>query len=158
VNPIPRLRKAVPEPLRPPLRGLRARFRALKYRGDRFHCPFCRGRFSKMLPTGLDLPVLRERAVVGGYRSDGACPRCESFDRERMFVLYLSRCTDVFERPLRLLHVAPEAHLERVIRGQRSIDYLSVDLDAPGVMMKLDITRIQMPDDQFDCHHLQPRA
>lgn len=160
MNSIPRLRQAVPEPLKPPLRGLRASFRALralKYRGDSFYCPFCDGRFSRTLPMGLDLPVLREYAVVGGSRRDGACPRCESFDRERMFVLYLSRCTDVFERPIRLLHVAPEAHLERVIRGQCSIDYLSADLNAPGVMMKLDITRIQMPDDQFDviiCSHV----
>ena len=51
----------------PVLNGL-LRLNAVRYRGDEYACPFCGGKFARMMPTGLDLPVNKERQIIGsGY-------------------------------------------------------------------------------------------
>ena len=65
-------------------------FLSFLYTGTKFECPFCGGHFRKFLHGGLDLPVLKEKNVVGGgYRLNAICPRCHSSDRERLIYLYL---------------------------------------------------------------------
>jgi hypothetical protein len=112
------------------------------YRGARFEWPFCGGRFRELLAGGSDLPIFREKAVVGGdYRPNAMCPRCLSSDRERLVYLYLSRKPNVFGSGRRLLHVAPEPRLGRALRA-RSTDYVSVDLDSPLATHAMDVTKL----------------
>ena len=55
---------------------------SLIYIGNNRECPFCGGHFPTFLPTGLDIPVLKEKSVVGdGYRLNSTCPTCHSIDR-----------------------------------------------------------------------------
>ena len=85
------------------------------------------------------------------------CPVCGSWDRERLVYLYLLHKTDIFETPQKVLHVAPEAQLADVLRKQASVDYLTADLNRNDVMLKMDITNIQFPDNSFDstiCNHV----
>jgi len=129
-----------------------------KYAIIQFHCPFCKKRFSHLMPAGYYLPVLKEKKVVGaGYRLHAVCPSCGSSDRERLVYLYLSTKTGVFRKPIKLLHVAPEENLERVFRKSPNIDYLSADLDPSKAMIRMDISDIDYENNTFDvivCNHV----
>ena len=132
---------------------------SLRHAGGPLRCPLCKGNFSHFLPVGIDVPVLREKAVVGaGYRLGAACPRCRSEDRERLVYLYLQkRHPDTFTRSIKLLHIAPEPSLSAVLRGFANISYLSADLDSPRADVVMDITKIQENADTYDaiiCNHV----
>jgi SAM-dependent methyltransferase len=141
----------IPEKYKPKLK-------AIYYFGFRYKCPFCNARLRKFLPYGLKLPVLKAKQVVGGgYRQKALCQICGSMDRERLLYLYLLHKTDIFEKPIRLLHVAPEAIVENILQAVVSMDSLSADISGINVMIKMDITDIQFPDDSFDaiiCNHV----
>jgi predicted SAM-dependent methyltransferase len=65
--------------------------------------------------------------------------------------------TNIFTDPTRLLHVAPERRLEKHLKAISSLDYLTADLLDPDVMTKMDVTKIQFADNEFDailCNHV----
>lgn len=133
----------------------RARKRAYKRltlpKGEAY-CPACDSFFNEFLPHGHSSKVFTEHNVVGGgHREDGSCPICGCTDRERLLLLYLQQETDIFTRPQKLLHVAPEISLERIFRKQHHIDYLTADFMSPYVMEMMDITDIRHPSNSFDC-------
>ena len=156
------IRSAVPRRYHPALERLWARNRYLflfpLYAGNRFACPFCGGKFRKFMPRGLHFPVLKEERVIGaGYRPNAVCPRCYSFDRERLVYLYLERKTDLFSRLARVLHVAPEVKLGQALMARPNIDYLSLDLAAGRAMAMADIAHLPHADGAFDvviCNHV----
>ena len=56
-----------------------------------------------------------------------------------------------------MLHFAPEHCFAERLRTAPNVDWLSADLLDPSAMLKVDITRIQLPDDSFDviyCSHV----
>lgn len=114
------------------------------YRGEAVECLLCDGQFSKFLPW------------YSGSRP-ARCPRCRSMPRHRLLKLYLERQTDLFSRPHRLLHVAPEYALQRSLRRASNIKFLSADLDSPFAMEHFDLTRAPHPDGAFTailCNHV----
>jgi SAM-dependent methyltransferase len=152
--------KALARPIVPaPLRGLIRKLRfKLKYGGHGVECPFCGGHFRKLMPEGCRVPVLKEKRVVGGgYRLNATCPACRSSDRERLIYLYLKNKTSLLFGKAKILHVAPEPNLRKVLMARPSIDYVSADLNPGAAMVKMDITAIQYEDDWFDviiCNHV----
>jgi SAM-dependent methyltransferase len=116
------------------------------YAGRARYCPICEGSSRRFLPFGV---VLRE---------DAQCPRCLALERHRLLWLFLSRRTDLFDgRPKRVLHVAPEFAFAPRLRKRLGESYLTADLENPRAMVKMDITRIQFPDESFDvilCSHV----
>lgn len=145
----------IPAPWRQRLRRIALR---CWYAGSTYECPFCECRFRRLLPFGLDLPVLREKRVVGGGRRENAlCPLCCSTDRERLLYLYLRSCTRTFSDRLRLLHLAPERRLRDALGNAPHIQYVSGDIDRRDVMVRLDVSRMPFRDDSFDailCNHV----
>ena len=128
------------------------------FRGHKFKCPLCNNTLRKFLPGGLLHPVLKEKRIVGGgYRQNCKCPCCKASDRVRLIYLYLLYKTDIFNRSIRLLHVAPEINLRKQFQECKNIDYLTADLYDSSAMVKMDITNIQYPDTSFDviiCNHV----
>lgn len=124
----------------------------------RIRCPFCGSKLRVFLPGGLKHPVLKEKKIVGGgYRLNALCPVCGSKDRERLVYLYLLHKTDIFNRHNKVLHVAPEANLEAVLRSRPTIDYVTADLYDQSVTVRMDITDMAYPDNSFDviiCNHV----
>jgi predicted SAM-dependent methyltransferase len=149
------IKRIIPKKYYPQFADLYVKYR---YFGTKFKCPFCDGHFRRLLPDGLDIPVLKEKNVVGGgYRLNAKCPYCYSSDRERLIYLYLKNKTNHFYGNLKLLHVAPERNLQKVLMAHPNIDYLSADLDSPLAMVTIDITNIQYEDNLFDiliCNHV----
>lgn len=132
---------------------------SFKYSGDKYECPFCKGHFSTFLPAGLNIPVLKEKQVVGGgYRLNSTCPRCYSEDRERLIYLYLKKEKQyVFSTGIKLLHIAPELNLAVKLKSNPYIDYISADLYSPMADIQMDITDIKQPDNTYDviiCNHV----
>jgi SAM-dependent methyltransferase len=77
--------------------------------------------------------------------------------RERLVYRYLKHRTSVFTEHLRLLHIAPERHLEQTLRQVPGIQYVSADLARTRVSVRLDIMMLPFPDDSFDliiCNHV----
>jgi len=131
------------------------------YAGDKFECPFCGARLRKLLPAGKDLPILKEKKVIGaGKRENGFCPRCHSLDRERLVYLFLKFKINLFKKgkeKIKLLHVAPERNLSKVLLSFSGVEYISIDLNSPLAMIKMDLTHLQFKDNSFDaviCNHV----
>lgn len=131
----------------------------IRFIGFRFKCPICNSHLRKLDPFGLKFPVLTEKNVIGGgYRLNAQCPICHSSDRERLLYLYLLKKTNFFtEKAKKVLHVAPEGGLSRIIKTRSNIDYVTADISANNVMVRMDITKIQYSAETFDviiCNHV----
>jgi SAM-dependent methyltransferase len=129
----------------------------LLYFGNTYHCPVCRSNVRIMKPLGYDLPVIIEKQITGSGLRIAMCPVCGSSDRVRLLFLFLKSKTSLFTQPLKLLHLAPEKPLSDIFSKHKNIDYLTADLNPEQVMVKMDITDIQYPDDTFNailCNHV----
>lgn len=141
-----RITQVIPDAIKPPLRKVRQLIRSLKYVGIGRYCPVCNRNSRKFGPVGI-IP-----------RDDAACFFCGSYERHRLVWLYFKRKTNLFSgQSLKVLHVAPEAIFEELLRAQLGSNYLTADLYNPRAMVKMDITDIRYPDDSFDviyCSHV----
>lgn len=90
------------------------------------------------------------------YRN-AICPRCFSFPRHRLLSLFLREQADVWEKPQKILHFAPEPVIKKYLKRHKSLDYTTADLNMPFVDINIDITKIPFPDNTFDvviCNHV----
>src|SRR5687767_4434812 len=121
---------------------------ALWYRGDRVECPLCHGTFRSFMP------VIRP---VGPNRPRTRCPNCGARDRHRLLWLYLTYKTNLFSDRLRVLHFAPERILQKRLKAQQHLHYVSADLCRSRAIVHADITAIPFPENSFDvvlCSHV----
>lgn len=123
-------------------RGLWRRVQMLRHRGDSVECPICGSQFSCFKDAGgLDL-----------------CWRCGSHSRHRTQRLLLDARRDLFDdAPGRVLHLAPEYSMTRVLRERLGARYVTGDLD-PGLgELDVDVQAIAQPDAAFGaiiCSHV----
>ncbi len=109
------------------------------YIGNKFICPFCNGHFRKFLPFGVK------------QIQNSQCPRCGSFERHRLLWLYLKNKTNFFKDSLKVLDIAPMYFFQKKCKTLSNLNYISADISSPIAMIKMDITNINLPDNQFDC-------
>lgn len=114
--------------------------------GSNRTCPICGMSSKQFLDAGI-VP-----------RSDARCPFCRSLERHRLSWLFFERKTDIASNPPQAaLHIAPESILEKKLRPLIGEGYVTADLFAENVDLKMDITDIQFPDSSFDfiyCSHV----
>ncbi len=113
---------------------------SLPYLGNKFECPICNGKFKTFLPGGMN-----------NLRQNSKCPRCRSLERHRLIWLFLKNRTNFFTTRLKLLYIAPEYCFRRNLQRFKNIQYISIDLENPIAMMKMDITDLKFNDSSFDC-------
>jgi hypothetical protein len=94
----------------------------------------------------------RFKAFGSPPRWNALCPNCGSVERHRLLALVLK------DMPLRgaLLHFAPEERVAALLKTQ-GIQYISADLNASNADLKLNIEKINLPDEQYDtiiCSHV----
>jgi SAM-dependent methyltransferase len=133
--------------------------RYLAYKGPGHQCPLCGQHFRRFVAEpGVPSPVFQmEHVIGGGPFEESRCPYCDSSERERHVYLYLREMTDVLRRPVMLLHVAPEARLQPILRRHKNIDYVSADLTSPLAEIKIDLTVAPFAPESFDvvlCNHV----
>jgi SAM-dependent methyltransferase len=119
--------------------------RTLPVRGRRYLCPCCNRRFRSFLPGGDSL------------RENARCAACDSLERHRLIALYLRREPDLLERPLEVLHVAPEPALARLFERNPRCRYRSADLASPLADDRVDLEGLPYEANRFDlilCNHV----
>lgn len=92
----------------------------------------------------------------GNIYRNAECPSCLTHPRHRAFILVLRELLPT-DRPLRLLHFAPEKSLVDFFEARDNVEYLSVDIEADRAMKQEDITRLSFADNSFDvifCSHV----
>lgn len=103
-------------------------------------CPICGEFFDSFAPYGVEL------------RSNALCPGCNSLERHRLLWLFLKERTNLFTTlHLKVLDIAPVPFLSELLMQIPFMQYLSVDINSSHAMRKMDITRLLLPDDYFDC-------
>ena len=148
------IKKIIPKTIQPLLKKTALR---LWYFGNAFHCPVCLSKIRLLKPCGYNFPVIAEYQIVGSGLRNALCPVCNSSDRVRLLYLFLKFKTKLFTEPTKLLHIAPENPLSDIVIKHKNIDYLTADLNPELVMVRMDLTAIQYPDNTFDailCNHV----
>jgi len=116
---------------------------AIALRGDNVHCSMCGGASAASLPQG--------------GRPGAACPRCGSKERHRAAVAFWRDRLGLFTDPLRVLHVASEHWLDRLLRAAPNLTLVTGDLEPGKADIVLDLTAVDSPDASFDvvlCSHV----
>lgn len=132
----------------PILNKARLAWLKVKYKGDRVYCPCCKSKFSEFAPFG------------GTRRKNAWCPECESLERHRLLWMYFENKTDLFKKPIQLLHVAPETIFYNRFIKTSSINYYPADKFNnmyPAGTHYIDLLDINLPDERFDaiiCNHV----
>jgi SAM-dependent methyltransferase len=115
----------------------------LRHRGDAVLCPVCGHQFSRFKDDW--------------NRPDALCWRCGSHERHRAQWLLFERRADLLGRAGSLLHFAPEWSLRQRFERIENLRYVTCDLDAPDVELRIDITDIDLAAASFDgvlCSHV----
>lgn len=114
--------------------------------GLNHYCPVCNSHVRKFYTFGLL------------NRAEARCPVCDMLERHRAIWLFFQQKTNLMDgQPKKMMHVAPEPEMGKLFRKTKGIDYLSVDLDSPYAMEKVDICDIPYGSDEFDiiyCSHV----
>ncbi len=116
------------------------------YIGNKVECPVCGKHFRKFLPYGY-----------GKAMDNRMCPKCLSLERHRLLWLYLKEKTGFFTDNLKVLHFAPEQPFIKRFKALKNLDYTTADLDSPIADLHIDVTNIDLPDNQYDvviCNHV----
>ena len=132
--------------------------------GTKYQCPICGYKSKDFYPIGINIPVLKEKQVVGAGLRNGGCFKCDSSDRERLIYTYLVNKMDLLNQPknIRILHLAPEKNLFRILYNHGFKNYVCGDLFTEGYkypeyVQNMNVLNIPFEDNYFDliiCNHL----
>ncbi len=146
------------------LKNIIRKIKIYLFKGDKFQCPFCGYKSSRLGTFGFDLPVILEKEIVGSGLRRCRCYQCNSIDRERLIFAYLEYESRFLKENLEVtvLHVSPEKHLSTYLSKQNLKEYIKGDLfvgrySYPADVVNMDITEIPYPDNYFDliiCNHV----
>lgn len=119
---------------------------AFFYKGNKVECPVCEKTFSRFLPYGYH-----------EVRNNVLCPACFSLERHRLIWIYLRNKTDLFNKNLVVLHIAPEQCFYNKFKKLKNLKYTTGDLESPLADVKLDVQNMPFEDNIFDiviCNHV----
>lgn len=123
-------------------------FVRILFHGSERHCPVCDSWCRVFLPHGRG----------SRKRKDVVCPVCLSHARQRIAWLFIERKTGAMEgRVQSILHIAPEIEIGKKLREIPDVRYVSIDLESPHAMRRMDVTDLQIPDRSFQvvyCSHV----
>jgi SAM-dependent methyltransferase len=105
------------------------------YHGRRVRCPCC-GTASR-------------RYMADHLRRDARCRGCFSEERHRALRVFLEKWLRD-NRPLRLLHFAPEPSLRSWLESFVGVDYVTADIGRPDVNAVVDMTDMGVRAEAFD--------
>lgn len=131
-------------------RFIRSSFYSFPNSKSNYWCPVCEKSFRRFLDV---------RSEDGQEVRHGAkCPYCNTLERHRFVWRFFYLKTNLFDRgQRRMLHVAPEPFFQQKLKNAIGSGYLSADLNDPQAMVRMDITKIDYPDETFNviyCSHV----
>jgi len=132
--------------------------------GNNYQCPICGYKSKDLYPIGINVPILEEKQVVGAGLRNGGCYKCNSSDRERLIYTYLVNKIGLLNQPknIRILHLAPEKNLSRILNNHGFKNYVCGDLFTEGYtypeyVQNMNVLNIPLENNYFDliiCNHL----
>lgn len=125
-------------------------FRKFALLGGNVYCCICEKSYLTFLPSG-DEPKAHTR-----------CPGCYSIDRHRQIFTLVDAYLKEQNRPINLLHIAPENSLSKRLLKMPLIEYFAIDkfekgYHYPSYVKAMDITDLKFGDNMFDlliCSHV----
>lgn len=131
-------------------RVLKNRFLHFALKGNNVECVCCGSRYITFLPAGIQ------------KRANAQCIKCGSLERHRTLWMFLKEQGDIFNKPIKLLHVAPEKIYYDKFVSIPTVEYHPVDLmpdkyDYGIKTIEMDVTALTYPDNFFDviiCSHV----
>ena len=121
-------------------------FLSVCLKGDTYTDPIDGKSFRRFLPYGY-----------GQQRPNVLSPSTLSLERHRLLWLYLQGETEFFNKPLKVLHLAPEQCFLSLFKKMKNLNYTTADLYSPIVDVKADILDLPFESDLFDvvfCNHV----
>lgn len=118
----------------------------LYFKGNKFTDPIDGSSYRKFLPYGYQ-----------NLRQNALCPGTLSLERHRLLWLYLVRETGFLDKPLTVLHVAPEQAFYKKFKSFKNWNYTTTDLHSPLADVKADICHLPFNDHTYDlvlCNHV----
>jgi len=115
-------------------------------RGKKYTDPIDNKSFRSFLPYGYESP-----------RPNVLSPSTLSLERHRVLWLYLKNETQLFSKPQKLLHFAPEQAFYKRFKKLSHLDYTTTDLFSPLADVKADICNLPFENNSFDfilCNHV----
>lgn len=119
-------------------------------KGNDVECTCCGSKYITFLPAGIQ------------KRANARCINCGSLERHRTLWSFLKEQGDIFKKPTKLLHVAPEKIFYDHFISIPTVEYHPIDLMpdkyAYGIKtIQMDVTAMTYPDASFDvviCSHV----
>ena len=132
---------------------------------NQFICPICGSDDASLLPIGSPYPVLKHLEVIGAGTRNQKCSICGSSDRDRLVFLYLKDYYSLFDDEkinVKILHVAPEDSLAKLIISRPKLYYLPIDsfehgYNYPRYVKEMNLLNLELEDNSFDlviCNHV----
>ena len=121
----------IPRPYLIKMSYLARPFLAFWLKGDTYTDPIDGKSFRRFLPYGY-----------GQQRPNVLSPSTLSLERHRLLWLYLKNETAFFQKPLKVLHMAPEQCFLSIFKKMKHLDYTTADLYSPIVDVKADILNL----------------
>jgi predicted SAM-dependent methyltransferase len=122
-------------------------FSRIFYKGNNVECPVCERSFRKFLSYGSETAA----------RDGVLCPYDLTLERHRLMWLYLTKKSDFFTSPKKVMHIAPEQCFHKKFQKQENLDYTTGDLMSPIADLHFDLHKIPLEDNQYDvvfCNHV----
>jgi SAM-dependent methyltransferase len=119
----------------------------LTKRDIKVECPICNWKGKRFLDFDCGYGRIYKKCT---------CPICESHPRHRSFYIYLKEVIPK-NKPVNVLHFAPEKFLTKLFRSYKFINYLSADINKKNAMKLEDITNLSFKDNSFEiifCSHV----
>jgi SAM-dependent methyltransferase len=97
-------------------------------------------------------------AIAGAsyIRYNAICPACGSAERNRALIKYMNKRGSLDRSGLKCLEIGPFRG-SRAYFEARSCDYISIDNDSEFATRKMDVTRLEFPENSLDliiCSHV----
>ena len=115
------------------------------------------------MKVGHDAEVLQQNHVVGAGVRYAQCMWCGSTDRDRLVYLFLMHHCAIYKQDnIKILHIAPERCLSKVLRKKAQDGYVPADINPKKYwyikgLNKVDITHIGYQNNSYDiilCNHV----
>lgn len=139
------IKKSIPQ-------GLKTKAKLALHKGNKYTCPFCNYSSKDLSLIGEDIPVLREKQVIGAGLRAAGCHKCASSDRERLIYALLKHELSIFDgdKKMDILHIAPEKNLTQVILKAGFDNYVCGDLFTEGYEYASHVQNMNVLDLPFD--------
>jgi SAM-dependent methyltransferase len=127
---------------------IRMAYLRIKFAGNKVFCPCCKSTFREFAPFSI------------WKKPNSWCVKCGSLERHRSMWMYLEDQTDIYKKPVKVLHVAPEKFFFNRFKKADNIDYYPADI-LPHLYQKgtrfIDLLNPDVAPETFDviiCNHV----